>query len=234
VVGLLLIFIFGICAFSTMLVLPLFLQTVQAYPVLTAGWLLSARGIGTMAAMMSGGVLADRFPVQYLILLGLFCLLGSNGWMTTWNADVGMSEVIWATVLSGFGMGMMWVTLTTVTFSTLSQQFRVEGAALFALVRAVGASAGTSVVIAVLVHSSQVNYIELRENISPFNESIRETAELAMVNVHSTSGLMSLYELVIAQARVVGFINVYVFLSVVAIAAMPLVLLLKTRPSARA
>ena len=230
VVGLFLIFVFGICAFSTMLVLPLFLQTVQSYPVLTAGWLLSARGLGTMAAMLSGGILADRFPVQYLILLGLSCLLASNAWMTTWNADVGMNEVVLATVLSGFGMGMMWVTLTTVTFSTLSQQFRVEGAALFALVRAVGASAGTSIVIAVLIHSSQVNYIELRENISPYSETIRETAALALVNTDSTRDLMSLYQLVIAQARVVGFMNVYVLLSFVAALAMPLVFLLRARP----
>ncbi|MEM7404169.1 MAG: DHA2 family efflux MFS transporter permease subunit [Pseudomonadota bacterium] len=229
VVGLVLIFVFGICAFSTMLVLPLFLQTVQAYPVLTAGWLLSVRGIGTMLAMMSGGYLSDRFPNQYLVLAGLICLLVSNAWMTTWNADVGVADVIWATLLSGFGMGMMWVTLTTVTFSTLEPRFRVEGAALFALIRAIGASAGTSVVIAVLVHSAQVNYIELRENITPFSESMRETAALAAANADSRSGLLSLYQMVIEQARVVGFLNVYVFLSVVTTVAMPLVFLLRTR-----
>ena len=234
VVGLMLIFVFGICAFSTMLVLPLFLQTVQAYPVLTAGWVLSARGLGTMAAMMSGGILADRFPASYLIWIGLACLMVSNGWMTTWNADVGPVEVVWATVLSGFGMGMMWVTLTTVTFSTLPGQFRVEAAALFALVRAVGASAGTSVVIALLVHSSQVNYIELRENISPFSESMRESARLSMLTTESTSGLISLYHMVVAQARMIGFVNVYVFLSIVSIMAMPVVLLLRTRPPAQA
>ena len=64
-------------------------------------------------------------------------------------------------MLSGFGMAM-WVTLTTVTFSTLDQRYRIEGAALFALYGLLPAPA--LVVIAVL-HYSQVNYIELRENI---------------------------------------------------------------------
>ena len=227
VVGLALIFVFGICAFSTMLVLPLFLQTVQAYPVLTAGWVLSARGLGTMVAMMLGGVLSDRFSVRYLILSGLFCLFVSNGWMTTWNTDVGMAEVAWVTVLSGFGMGMMWVTLTTVTFSTLEQRYRVEGAGMFALIRAVGASAGTSVVIAILVHYSQVNYIELRENISPFSEAIRETAALSLLGLDSARGLRSVYNMVVEQARMVGFLNVYVFLSIVALMTMPVVFLLR-------
>ena len=232
VVGLVLIFVFGICAFSTMLVLPLFLQTVQAYPVLTAGWVLSARGVGTMVAMLLGGVLADKLPVRYLILWGLMCLVISNGWMTTWNTEVGTLEVTWVTVLSGFGMGMMWVTLTTVTFSTLDQRYRIEGAALFALIRAIGASAGTSVVIAVLVHYSQVNYIELRENISHFNEVIRETAALSILSLDSISGLRTVYNMVVTEARMVGFLNVYVFLCLVALLTTPLVFLLRApRPA---
>jgi MFS transporter, DHA2 family, multidrug resistance protein len=227
VVGLFLIFVFGICAFSTMLVLPLFLQTVQAYPVLTAGWILSARGLGTMVAMLSGGILADRFPVRYLLITGLGCITASNAWMTGWNANVGMTEVIGSTVLSGFGMGMMWVTLTTVTFSTLAQNFRVEGAALFALIRAIGASMGTSIAVAVVVYSTQANYIELRGHVSHFNEVLQLGPGWS---TQSASGLMSLYNIVMEQARLIGFLNAYLFLTMVSMAAIPFVFLLKPRP----
>lgn len=227
VVGLMLIFVFGICAFSTMLVLPLFLQTVQSYPVLTAGWILSARGIGTMAAMLCGGMLADRLPVRYLVIAGLGCIAFSNAWMTQWNAQVGASEVIATTVLSGFGMGMMWVTLTTVTFSTLAQNFRVEGAALFALIRAVGASMGTSIAVGVIVYSSQVNYIELRSHVSSYNEALQM---LPALSTTTTSGLRVLYQMVIDEARLIGFLNAYLFLTVVSLLAVPLTFALKPRP----
>ena len=226
VVGLCLIFVFGICAFSTMLVLPLFLQTVQAYPVLTAGWILSIRGIGTMLAMLTGGLLADRMSGRYLVMAGLVCIAVSNAWMTGWTADVSIEEVLATTLLSGFGMGMMWVTLTTVTFSTLPQQLRVEGATLFALVRAVGASMGTSVAVALIVHSTQVNYIELRDHVTPFNGTMQ------LVGVWSgetTSSLLGLYNLIVDQARVIGFLNTYLFLTAISFATLPLIFLLRTK-----
>ena len=226
VVGQALIFVFGICAFSTMLVLPLFLQTIQAYPVLEAGWVLSTRGIGTMVAMFIGGLLADRFPMRYLVLWGLVCIAISNFMMTRWNVDVGIEEVIAATVLSGFGMGMMWVTLTTVTFSTLAPHYRVEGAALFALVRSIGASVGTSLLVTFIVRSAQVNYIEMRNHVTSYSESLNNAGALGDSN--STAGLLGLYQIVTVQAEMIGFINSFVFLTVVTVAAVPLVFFLKT------
>ena len=227
-VGLLLIFVFGIAAFSTMFVLPMFLQVVQNYPVLAAGWLLSARGIGTMAAMFSSGYLADRIPARYLILTGLLSIGASSSWMTTWSTDVPQTEVLWNVMLSGFGMGMMWVSLTTVTFSTLDQKLRVEGAALFALIRAIGASMGTSVTVAVLVRSSQVSYIELRDHISATREYLHFLAPNVW-NIDSTAGLLSMYKVVLAQAQMIGFINTFLLMSVIMFATVPLVFLLKRK-----
>ena len=45
VIGLCLIFAFGIAVFSSLFILPLFLQHVQGHPVLSAGWVVSARGL---------------------------------------------------------------------------------------------------------------------------------------------------------------------------------------------
>ena len=230
VVGLSLIFVFGVTVFSTMFILPVFLQTVQGYPVITAGWVLSARGLGTAIAMLSGGILADRFSPKNLILIGVLCCGISSWLMTEWSTEVSMDEVVYLTVISGFGMGMMWVTLTTVTFSTLSPSLRTEGAALFALIRAIGASIGTSVVVAILVRSSQVSYIELRKHINPYHELLPPEGTVGAWDLESTSGLMSLYHLVAEQAQMIGFLNSFVFSAVVVFMAIPLVLLLKTPP----
>ena len=121
-----------------------------------------------MFAMLMGGTLADRFPAKYLILFGLICVGVSNYAMTQWTSQVQFDEIVWITIVNGYGMGLMWVTLTTVTFSTLAPNFRVEGASLFALIRSIGASMGTSVIVAILVRSSQVNYIEMRNHINTF------------------------------------------------------------------
>ena len=227
VVGLSLIFMFGIAVFSSLFILPLFLQNVQDYPVLSAGWIVSVRGIGTMIAMMMGGVLADRFPAKYLILLGLVSVGLSNVVMTQWTSEVQIDEIVWVTVVNGYGMGMMWVSLTTVTFSTLAPSFRVEGAALFALIRSIGASMGTSIIVAILVRSSQVNYIEMRDHINSFAEVL---GTLSSWNYDSAAGMATLQKLVLAQAEMVAYLNAFVFLVVVAFIAMPLVFLLRRPP----
>ena len=97
---------------------------------------------------------------------------------------------------------------------------------LFALVRAVGASMGTSVAVALIVHSTQVNYIELRDHVTPFNETMQ------LVGVWSgetTSSLLGLYNLLVDQARVIGFLNTYLFLTAISFATLPLIFLLRTK-----
>ena len=230
VVGLSLIFMFGIVVFSSLFLLPLFLQNVQDYPVLSAGWIVSVRGIGTMFAMLMGGTLADRFPAKYLILSGLICVGVSNYAMTQWTSEVQFDEIVWITIVNGYGMGLMWVTLTTVTFSTLAPNFRVEGASLFALIRSIGASMGTSVIVAILVRSSQVNYIEMRNHINTFTESLNVLGMPPSWNLDSAAGVAALQKLVLAQAEMVAYLNAFVFLVAVAFVAMPLVFLFKSPP----
>ena len=227
VVGSCLIFVFGIAVFSSLFILPLFLQNIQGYPVLEAGWIVSVRGIGTMIAMIMSGFLADRMPPKFLILFGLVCVGVSSIYMTDWTAQVSPFDIIWVTLISGFGMGVMWVTLTTVTFSTLMPGLRTEGAALFALIRAIGASCGTSVIVAILVRSSQVNYVELRDHIHPFSEALGLSRTSLLWGLDSMSGLAALRNLVVTQAETIAYLNAFTFLVAVAVAGVPFVFLLK-------
>ena len=226
VIGLLLIFAFGVAVFASLFILPLFMQNIQGYPVMTAGWVVSARGVGTMIAMLSGGILADRFSGKYLILTGLLTVAGSNAWMTTWTAEVSMTEIVYLTVVNGFGMGIMWVSLATVTFSTLDSRLRVEAASLFALVRAIGASMGTSAIVTTLTRSSQTNYVELRAQINPFSEAFQGLGA-APWNLETAVGLAALRNLVADEAQMIAFLNDFRLLVIVVIIPMPLVFLLR-------
>jgi DHA2 family multidrug resistance protein len=227
VVGCVLIFVFGVAVFSSLFVLPLFLQNIQGYPVISTGWVVSVRGIGTMLAMLSGGFLADRFQAKHLILTGLICVGVSNWWMTGWSADIQLDEILWVTVVNGFGMGVMWVTLSTVTFSTLAPELRVEAASLFALIRAIGASVGTSVIVMILVRSTQVNYSELRDRLHLGNEALLALEDAAPWTLDSAAGVAALGRIVAREALMLGFLNDFVFLVAIAVVGVPLVFLLR-------
>lgn len=233
VVGLALIFVFGVTVFASMFLLPMFLQNIQGYPVLTAGWVMSARGIGTGVAMVIAGYVADRVPAKYPIWAGFAFVGFSNWWMTGWNHEVSAWEIVWVTIVNGMGMGMMWVALTAVTFSTLSPQFRTEGAALFALIRAIGASMGTSIVVAMLTRNAQISYVELRDHVNPFNAAVKALADTPW-DIETITGLARLRREVITQAETIAFLNDFVLLLITIVVAMPLVLLLKPKPAPQA
>src|SRR3546814_9909136 len=59
-VGLLLIFMVGVVLLATLALLPPFLQNLMGLPVLTTGYVLAPRGIGTMLAMVVTGRLIGR------------------------------------------------------------------------------------------------------------------------------------------------------------------------------
>ena len=225
-VGLALIFVFGVTVFASMFLLPLFLQNVQGYPVLEAGWVMSARGVGTGATMFLAGVLANRVGGRYLVLAGLAAVALSHVWMAGWNHRVGALEIVWATVLNGAGMGLMWVSLTTVTFSTLAQRYRTEAAALFALIRAIGASMGTSVVVAVLTRNAQANYMALKDFVSAHSEAL----QLSPWDLASQAAMAGLRREVQLQAETIAYINDFALLAATAAFAAPLVFLLR-RPA---
>ena len=68
--GLALIFVVGIILLATLALLPPFLQNLMGYPVITTGFVLAPRGIGTMVAMMLVGRLIGKVNTRWLILLG--------------------------------------------------------------------------------------------------------------------------------------------------------------------
>ena len=54
----------GMTVFSTMALSTLFLQNVLGYPVLSAGLMMAARGLGTMTGMMAVGKLLKIFEAR--------------------------------------------------------------------------------------------------------------------------------------------------------------------------
>ena len=63
----------------------------------------------------------------------------------------------------GFGVGVLWVPITMVAFSTLHDGFVSEASAVFHMVRNIGSSVHISLSIALAVHMTRTGYAELAE-----------------------------------------------------------------------
>lgn len=231
--GIALMLIVGMMLLATMALLPPFLQGLLGFPVITAGYVLAPRGLGTMAAMMVVGRLVGKVDTRVLLAIGL-ALMGWSLWeMTQFNAEVGVFEIVWTGVVQGIGLGFIFVPLSAVSFATLAPKYRSEGTAMFSLVRNIGSSIGISIVMTMLGREAQVSHAGLSESINPFRIALQGPGVPEVWSSLSESSLLALNSEVSRQALTVAYINDFRFMMYMTLVAAPLLLLLRKPKPAR-
>jgi len=228
--ALVMMFIVGIVLLATLALLTPYLQGLMGYPVLTAGLILGPRGIGTMMAMMVVGRLVGRFDPRMLMLFGYVLTAIALFEMSGFTPDVSQFTLIWTGVVQGFGLGFLFVPIQTIAFATLPGHQRTDGAALISLTRNIGSAVGISVVTFLLIQNSAVSHSELVQFVNPFSSAVRSLAGTVM-DPSTMSGKAVLNALVDRQAAIIAYADDFWLMMWVAIAAMPIVFLMK-RPAA--
>jgi DHA2 family multidrug resistance protein len=213
----------GVMLFSTLALMPPFMQNLLGYPVTTTGVLLAPRGIGTMLAMFTVGRVIGRVDTRWLLLAGFSLMAISLGLMTRFNLDVGTWPIVYTGIIQGVGLGFLFVPLSTAAFATLAPRYRNEGTAMFSLVRNIGSSIGISVVITMLGHQAQTSHAELANGLSILRPVVQQ-----FVN---SAGTELLNGEVTRQALMLAYLNDFRLMMILTLVALPLLLLL--RPVAR-
>jgi DHA2 family multidrug resistance protein len=232
VIGLVFMFLLGCCVLSLNVILPMFMQNLRGFPVLTAGLIMAPRGLGSSIALILAGHLVRRVDGRFLIATGFACVAYSSWQFSTFTPDVSIESFVLVTVFSGLGIGLIWVPLTTFAFATLEPRYRTEASTLTSLGRNYGSGVGVSIVIAVLSRTSAVAHSELVEFASPFNELMTAPYLPPEWSLDTAAGRATLEQLVSRQAEAIGFANDFVLVAVMAAVSIPLVLLLsRGRPA---
>ena len=235
--ALVLIFIVGIVLLATMALLPPMLQNLMGYPIITVGLVLAPRGIGTMAAMMVVGRLVGKIDPRLLVGFGLSMTALSLYQMTSFDIGMDYRPLIYSGVIQGFGLGFVFVPLTTVAFQTLDPQLRTEATGLFNLIRNIGSSIGISIMAAWLTSNTQINHAALASYISLFNPnlSVLSLPPATLTTPFGAPTMAQLNGLVTQQAVMISYLDDFKAMFLITLTALPLLLLLrykKPRPMA--
>jgi len=226
-VGLFLIFMVGVILLATLALLPPFLQNLMGFPVLTTGYVLAPRGVGTMIAMIIVGRLIGKLDTRLLILLGIGLTALSLWEMSGFTTEVPISTIVWTGVTQGLGLGFIFVPLSTVTFSTLAAHYRNEGTAMYSLMRNIGSSIGISIVVTLLAQNTQINHAAIADVMTPFRTMLQSPWLPQAWNWHTMSGVTALNGEVTRQAATIAYLNDFTFMMWVTLLSAPLLLLLR-------
>jgi MFS transporter, DHA2 family, multidrug resistance protein len=226
-VGTLMMFLIGIPLYGTMTLLPTMLQDLLNYPVVTTGIVTAPRGFGTLIAMILVARLAGKFDTRLVIALGLL-LTGASMWqMTGFSLLMGMSPVVTTGVLQGLGLGFVFTPLSIITFSTLPRHLLTQGTAIFSLMRNIGGSLGISIVEALLDQNTQTVHSRLIERLRPDNPLIQSPHFGPLYSLSAPSGVAALNAEATRQAAMVAYIDDFLLMMALVVAALPLILLLR-------
>ncbi|HEY3778565.1 MAG TPA: DHA2 family efflux MFS transporter permease subunit [Rhizomicrobium sp.] len=210
--------------------LPPYLENLGGYTVTETGFLMAPRGIGTMISMFFVGRLAMKVDARHVMAVGTALLLWSLWDMSHWTPNV---APVWLGVVSfvqGVGMGMIFVPMNLVAFSTLPSALRTDGSAMFNLMRNVGSAIGVSITTTVLANSIQTVHAQLASHVTPFNRALSANAPSLYWNPAMPFGAGQLDSIVQYNAQVIAYANDFLFMFFISLPAL-VVLFLMRKPT---
>ncbi|HEX8976113.1 MAG TPA: DHA2 family efflux MFS transporter permease subunit [Solirubrobacteraceae bacterium] len=143
-------FLFAISVFGTMLLVPLYFQTVRGASALDAGLLMAPGGLGAMLLMPLSGKLTDRYGPTWLPATGLplvaiglipFVFIGAR--TPYWVLCAG-------NFVQGLGMGLAMMPNMTAAMQAVPRSAIARTSTAMNIIRQAGASIGTAILSVIL------------------------------------------------------------------------------------
>ena len=217
----------GLGLYGGLVLQPILLEGLLDYPIVTTGLVMAPRGVATAIAMLVVGRLVGRVDARLLVGTGMVVSALGSWAMSHYSLDVGMWRLIWPAFLQGMGLGLIFVPLSTIAYTTLPRQRMAEAAGIYSLVRTLGSAAGISVVTTILAREQQVNWNELGGYVTRFNPAVvayLKSLHLTPTDPHAAAVIAAEIG---RQSEMSAIVDVFRLTAWSFIALLPLVFLLR-------
>jgi MFS transporter, DHA2 family, multidrug resistance protein len=234
--GVFLISMLGFVLYASLVLLPIYLQTLLGYPAYNAGLALSPRGMGSLAATPVAGYLTSKTDPRRLLIFGL--ILGSFTMfdLSKLNLNAGYYDILWPQVLQGVALAFLFIPLMTASMARISKEKMGNATSIFNLMRNIGGSFGIAIMTTFMVRRAQVHQNHLAENITPGDpetlrmlHGLQERFYLSGVDSYTASrkALGALYGMMQKHAAMLSFVECFWLMGVVFAVMIPFILLLR-------
>jgi DHA2 family multidrug resistance protein len=145
--------------------------------------------------------------------------------MMGYTIVLSVSDIVWPGVIQGFGLGLVFVPLSALTFSTLQPALRADGTATYSLMRNIGSSIGISLIQTMMTRNTQVAHSDLVTHVNPYNPALQ-----SMLAQGSRIDLALLGRTIDQQAAMIAYLNDFKAMFIATLVVVPLILLIRPAP----
>ena len=220
----LMMFTLGIMLFSSLVLMPQFLQTLLGYTSQLAGLALSAGGVVLLIEMPIMGQLTTKIQARRLIAFGWLALSIAMYYSTKRiDLQISFSAATWLRITQVIGLGFLFVPITLVAYIGISPEKNNAVAGIINFMRNMGSSVGTSLVTTLIARRSQFHQARLIEYTRAGNPNFQHsvsglTQRLANSGLSAHDAQMGayarIYRSVQAQAGTLAYIDTFMVLCV--------------------
>jgi len=222
--------------FGSIVLLPIYLQTLMGYTSFLSGFVLGPGGIANMIAMAISGKLVSKMSPKAILAFGIAVAAYAVHLMGQFSLSADFYTVIWPRIVLGIGMGFLFIPLNTVTMSSIQKEEMGNATAIFNLLRNLGGSFGVAVVTTLLARGAQFHQSRLVDHLTYFDRNLQMAApqistilqERGFSSTLPDQGALGfIYGVLQRQASMLSFNDVFSFLSMMLFLILPLTLLMR-------
>jgi DHA2 family multidrug resistance protein len=229
--------VMGFVLYGSLIVLPLFMQTLLNWTATTAGFWTSPRGIGTALCMpLVGYLLGKRFDGRWMLILGFMTAGLAFFGYSHMTLNSGTWDIFGYQIIQGIGMAFLFVPLTTLTMGPIPQEETGYATSLYSVTRNIGSSMGVSFVMTWITRRAQFHQTILAANLGATNLAAQQmaaatTAYLRASGADSVTAANKSYALLYGmlerQASLLSYVDVFHIMGILFLAVIPLVFLMR-------
>lgn len=237
--GVVLMTMVGFVLYGSMVLLPIWFQTLLGYPALQAGIALAPRGMGSFIAMPLVGIFIPKTDARKLLMAGLVASAATLFELSRLNLNAGYWDFFWPQFFQGISLALLFVPLTTVTMGPIPKEQMGNATSLFNLMRNLGGSMGIATVTTYVARHQQMHTNNLIGHVSPYNPQAN-----AMLNnmqqmmekrgsgpvISMRQGYAQLLGMIERQASILSYVDCFLLLAGIFAVLVPLVFIMKKPP----
>lgn len=221
--------------YSSIAIMPLFLQNLLRYSAYLSGLSMMPRGVGSVTGLIITGIFAKKIEDRTLIAIGL-ALMGTAGLMFgILNLQISMINIIIPNFVFGLGMSCCMISLTTLSVATLTSEQMTNATGIQALLKNIGGAIGMSVVSTMISRFGQMHQYNMVQYLNPLNNIFSHkvktmTAALAQYSalpVAEQKANYLMYAELLKQSNLWAFMDAFRIFGLVCFIVIPILFLMK-------
>jgi EmrB/QacA subfamily drug resistance transporter len=168
-VAMLVSFVVTTSMFSSMFLLPLFLQNVRGLGAMDTGLLLFPQAIAAALTMQVSGRLLDRFGPKLVVIPGLLMLAFATWMLSGLDLNVADNKIRGILLLRGCAMGLVMMPTTAVSMDTIPPHLISRATALSNVLRQLFSAFGTGMFATILIFRDNFHHANLVQDMTATN-----------------------------------------------------------------